>query len=84
MSGRALASKVCMYTMTEGGDFLVRGMLEDERVMLVSACSGHGFKHSAALGERVAEAVVSGGMVGGMVGLEGFSGGGGVVARSAS
>jgi sarcosine oxidase len=28
--------------------------------MIVSACSGHGFKHSAAIGEAVAEAVSTG------------------------
>ena len=28
--------------------------------MVVSACSGHGFKHSAAIGEAVAETVLTG------------------------
>jgi sarcosine oxidase len=29
-------------------------------VVIVSPCSGHGFKHSAAIGEAVAELVVDG------------------------
>jgi sarcosine oxidase len=28
-------------------------------VLLVSACSGHGFKHSAAIGEQVAQRVAA-------------------------
>lgn len=31
-----------------------------DRVLAVSACSGHGFKHSAALGEALAERIVEG------------------------
>ena len=30
------------------------------QVILVSPCSGHGFKHSAAIGEAVAEWIVDG------------------------
>lgn len=50
----ALRSVVCPYTMTADGDFLVTRSPECPRVLLVSACSGHGFKHSAGLGEAVA------------------------------
>jgi sarcosine oxidase len=32
-----------------------------DRVLVVSACSGHGFKHSAALGDCFAEQLVDGG-----------------------
>ena len=53
----ALRSVVCPYTMTRDGDFLVSRAPENDRVLLVSACSGHGFKHSAGLGEAVAEMV---------------------------
>ena len=54
---QALRSVVCPYTMTRDGDFLVSRAPENDRVLLVSACSGHGFKHSAGLGEAVAEMV---------------------------
>jgi sarcosine oxidase len=32
-----------------------------DRVLVVSACSGHGFKHSAGIGEAVAEEMLEGG-----------------------
>ena len=60
-----LRSAVCLYTVTPDGDFLIE---RSGAVLLLSACSGHGFKHSAALGELVAEAVVSGGEVAGFSG----------------
>ena len=53
-----LKSAVCLYTMTPDGDFLVARAPENDRVLLVSACSGHGFKHSAGLGEAVAQTIV--------------------------
>ena len=56
---QVLRSKTCLYTMTEDGDFLIGRAPENDRMLLVSACSGHGFKHSAGLGEMIAEAVVS-------------------------
>ena len=54
-----LRSVVCAYTNTIDGDFLVTELPDNDRVLLVSACSGHGFKHSAGMGEAVA-AVVAG------------------------
>ena len=52
-------SLVCPYTNTPDGDFLITTLPDNEHAVLVSACSGHGFKHSAGLGEMVAEAVSS-------------------------
>lgn len=52
--GRHLRSAVCLYTSTPRFDFLVDAHPEIPGVTLVSACSGHGFKHSAAVGEAVA------------------------------
>ena len=57
---RVMRSAVCPYTVTPDGDFLVARVPDNPRVLLVSACSGHGFKHSAGLGEATAEAVVTG------------------------
>ena len=51
-------SLACLYTNTPDGDFLIVLHPEHERFMVVSACSGHGFKHSAALGEAVAQSVL--------------------------
>lgn len=44
----------CVYTHTQDGRFLTEFVDEHERLLLVSACSGHGFKHSAAIGEQAA------------------------------
>lgn len=60
VTDRALRSAVCMYTITADGDFLIDRSPENDRVLLVSACSGHGFKHSAGLGEAVAAAMCAG------------------------
>ncbi|HEY1592450.1 MAG TPA: N-methyl-L-tryptophan oxidase [Solirubrobacteraceae bacterium] len=50
----------CLYTNTRGSRFVIDRHPEHERVMLVSACSGHGFKHSAAIGEAVAQLLTRG------------------------
>lgn len=46
-----LKTSVCFYTVTEDSQFLIEPMAGDKNFLWVSACSGHGFKHSAALGE---------------------------------
>lgn len=57
---QAVRRQVCFYTLTPNNDFLIDRHPDSERVMVISACSGHGFKHSAAIGEAVAEQMVSG------------------------
>ena len=44
--------KSCLYTVTPDGGFIVEET--QPGVTAVSACSGHGFKHSAGLGEALA------------------------------
>jgi sarcosine oxidase len=51
---------VCKYTVTRDFAFVIDHPPETERVWFASACSGHGFKHSAAVGEVLAEIVVTG------------------------
>ncbi len=65
-----LRSAVCPYTMTPDGDFLIARLPDNDRVLLVSACSGHGFKHSAGLGEAVAATLIG---TRGATPLEGFA-----------
>lgn len=48
----------CVYTTTPDGNFVVDRHPEHRSVIIFSACSGHGFKHSAALGEAVAAEIV--------------------------
>jgi sarcosine oxidase len=50
----------CFYTVTPDFGFVLDHHPKSERVIIASCCSGHGFKHSAALGEAVAELVMNG------------------------
>ncbi len=51
---RCVRATTCLYTTTPDGDFVIDRHPEHDAVVVVSACSGHGFKHSAAIGEAVA------------------------------
>jgi len=57
---KVISSVRCRYTTTPDHGFIVDQHPSIENALIVSACSGHGFKHSAALGEAVAELVVTG------------------------
>ena len=48
----------CLYTNTDDAGFVVRRHPSAASITLVSACSGHAFKHSAALGESLAGRVL--------------------------
>jgi len=54
-----LKSTVCFYTVTEDAKFVIRPIPAMEEVLMVSACSGHGFKHSAALGELLKDRLIN-------------------------
>jgi sarcosine oxidase len=54
LSGEFLRAATCLYTVTPDAKFIVDTFRGWENVMFVSACSGHGFKHSAAIGEALA------------------------------
>ncbi len=54
-SDRVLRSATCLYTVTSDSQFRIDDHPELPGVLLVSPCSGHGFKHSAAIGEAIAE-----------------------------
>ena len=56
-----LKSAVCLYTNTPDDHFVIDLHPHSNRVMLASPCSGHGFKHSAAIGEAMAQWAVEGG-----------------------
>lgn len=57
---RAVDATVCMYTNMPDGHFLLDRHPRREQVMLLSACSGHGFKFAPALGEAVVDVVLEG------------------------
>ena len=60
VSDRCLRSTTCLYTVTPDFGFLIDRHLEHDRVLVASPCSGHGFKHSAAVGESLAEWAIDG------------------------
>jgi sarcosine oxidase len=57
---RSVRSEVCLYTEVAGGRFVIDRHPAHERILFASACSGHGFKHSAAIGEALAEQLTVG------------------------
>jgi len=50
----------CLYTCTRGSRFVIDRHPRHEAVLIVSPCSGHGFKHSPAIGEAVSQWVTEG------------------------
>lgn len=50
----AIRNEPCFYVNAADGDFVVDSLPDAPRVTIVSACSGHGFKHSAGLGDHLA------------------------------
>jgi sarcosine oxidase len=55
LGGEPLRTVSCLYTSTRGSRFVIDRHPEHANVLIVSACSGHGFKHSPAIGEAVAQ-----------------------------
>jgi sarcosine oxidase len=46
---------VCLYTNTPDEHFVIDRLPDDERVLVASPCSGHGFKFAPAVGEILAD-----------------------------
>ena len=53
-----IVSKVCLYTVTQDANFMVGHLPGFNNIYVASACSGHGFKHTAGLGEAIAADVL--------------------------
>ncbi|HSA54904.1 MAG TPA: N-methyl-L-tryptophan oxidase [Gemmatimonadaceae bacterium] len=56
-AGPLLKSSVCMFTNTPDEHFLIDRLPDAPQVVIVSACSGHGFKFTSVIGEIVADLV---------------------------
>ena len=52
LSGEVVAAKACLYTNTPDHDFVIG---EENGIVFVSGCSGHGFKFTVLLGQIAAE-----------------------------
>jgi sarcosine oxidase len=60
VSRRCVRAETCLYTTTADSGFLIDRHPDWERIVVASPCSGHGFKHSAAIGEAIAGLVIDG------------------------
>jgi sarcosine oxidase len=54
LTGRCTRATSCLYTVTPDFQFVIDHHPAMSRVIVASPCSGHGFKHSAAIGEALA------------------------------
>ena len=54
LTPQCVHAAACLYTVSEDAGFVIDRHPSLEHVTVVSACSGHGFKHSAAIGEALA------------------------------
>ncbi|MBS0274156.1 MAG: N-methyl-L-tryptophan oxidase [Proteobacteria bacterium] len=55
VTSNCVKAKACLYTVTPDAGFILDTLPSSERVIVASCCSGHGFKHSAAVGEVLAD-----------------------------
>jgi len=60
LSSKRVKAVACLYTVTPDAEFVIDFHPESPRVIIASPCSGHGFKHSAAIGEALAELATEG------------------------
>ncbi len=55
VSNQCLRTATCLYTVTPDAKFVIDDADDAQKVLFASACSGHGFKHSPAVGEALAQ-----------------------------
>jgi sarcosine oxidase len=55
LSPTCVKHKVCLYTQVDRARFIIDRHPDADRVIVASPCSGHGFKHSAGIGELLAQ-----------------------------
>ncbi|NWD85127.1 FAD-dependent oxidoreductase, partial [Pseudomonas reactans] len=60
LTAKVVKSAVCAYTVTPDHHFIIDRHPSLQHTLVASPCSGHGFKHSAALGEAFAQWCVKG------------------------
>ena len=60
ISPRCVKSAACLYTATPDFHFAIGRHPQLPQAIIASPCSGHGFKHSAAVGEALAELALQG------------------------
>jgi sarcosine oxidase len=58
--GALRSTKVCMYTVTPDEHFVIDALVDEDRIVYASACSGHGFKFASVIGEVLADLATAG------------------------
>ena len=59
-NGRLLQANTCLYAMTPDGHFVIDRLPDVPQILVVSACSGHGFKFAPVIGEILADLATKG------------------------
>lgn len=54
-AGPLIQMKTCIYTKTPDEDFVIDFLPEDDRIVIASPCSGHGYKFASVIGEVLAD-----------------------------
>ena len=60
LSGKCVKAASCLYTVTPDSRFVIDFHPEHPNIILASPCSGHGFKHSSAIGELLSQMALDG------------------------
>lgn len=60
LSRECVKHVTCLYTVTPDFEFVIDFHPENKNIILASPCSGHGFKHSAAIGEILSQLATRG------------------------
>jgi len=60
VSGHVRRTLTCMYTNTPDHDFVIDFAPDERRVLVISACSGHGFKFGPIVGDIAADLLLEG------------------------
>ena len=55
IDSQCLRNTTCLYTVTPDAKFVIDNLGSNQNILFASACSGHGFKHSPAVGEALAQ-----------------------------
>lgn len=58
LSEKCIKAAACLYTVTPDANFVIDVHPKHPQIIVASPCSGHGFKHSAAIGEVLAEMAI--------------------------
>ena len=60
LNNKCVKAAACLYTVTSDSRFVIDTHPEHLNIIIASPCSGHGFKHSAAIGEALSELAING------------------------